>query len=212
MGDSAEGNNVLRDRFPEKRQEQISKRTNVEKVILYYQGKLGNAKATPAFEEYIARLKITSDLIQKYGGIKAVMPILVERYSISMSSARRLYQDAQDAFGSIIHFNRPYHIDTYFSMLMKGAEGSKNAGDWKSYASMMKEYKDSIKEFMGTNEGDLYRKIVIPDFRIGFFPEELKVKLDRDWKSKLEKLREAKRRDEIEDAIVVDDSDEEDSL
>lgn len=212
MGDSAEGNNVLRDRFPEKRQEQINKRTNVEKVVLYLKGKLGNAKISPAMEEYIARLKATSDLIGKHGGIKSVMPILMDRYDISPSSARRLYQEAQDVYGDITHFNRPFHIDTYMSMLLKSVEGAKNAGDWRSVNGMLKEYKDAIKEFMGTNEGDLYRKIVIPDFRIGFFPEELKVKLDRDWKSKLEKLREAKRRDEIEDAIVVDESDEEDPL
>lgn len=211
MGDSAEGNNVLRDRFPEKRQELISKRTNVEKAVMYFKGMIPNAKLSPAFEEYIARLKATSDLIQKHGGIKAVMPILMERYDISISTAKRLYDEAQRAYGDLTNFNRPYHIDTYMSKLLQFAEGAKNSGDWRSANGFLQQYRDAIKEFMGTNEADLYKKIVVPEFRIGFFPEELKLKMEPNFESKMKKLREDKFR-EVEEAVIIEPEDEENSL
>ena len=191
MGDSAKNNNVIRDRFPEKRQEIIAKRTNVEKLIMFYQGKIPNAKLSPRMQEYEAKLKATSDLIAKHGSVKAVLPILMVRYEVSMTTAKRLYDDAQLAFGSMVKLNRPMWIDTYMGMLLKGIEGAKNDGDWKSYANMTKDLKDAIEKFMGTDDTAVYQKIQIPDFKLGFFPEELKTKMEANWKQKLEKLKEA---------------------
>lgn len=210
MGDSAKNNNVIRDRFPEKRQEIIAKRTNVEKLIMFYQGKIPNAKLSPRMQEYEAKLKATSDLIAKHGSVKAVLPILMVRYEVSMTTARRLYDDAQLAFGSMVKLNRPMWIDTYMGMLLKGIEGAKNDGDWKSYANMTKDLKDAIEKFMGTDDAAVYQKIQIPDFKLGFFPEELKTKMEANWKQKLEKLKEDKYR-EIEEAVVIN-PDEEDTL
>lgn len=210
MGDSAKNNNVIRDRFPEKRQEQINIRTNHEKIILYLQGKLGNAKLSPKMEERLARLKTTADLIEKHGNIKDVLPILMDRYDISPSSARRMYQEAQEAYGAITHFNRQYHIDTYVGMLLKGAKGAKESGDWKSYAAIMRQYESAIEKFMGTDDAAVYQKIQIPDFKLGYFPEELKVKREPNWEAKLVKLKEDKYR-EIEEAVVIN-PDEEDTL
>ncbi len=210
MGDSAKNNNVIRDRFPEKRQEIIAKRTNVEKLIMFYQGKIPNAKLSPRMQEYEAKLKATSDLIAKHGSVKAVLPILMVRYEVSMTTAKRLYDDAQLAFGSMVKLNRPMWIDTYMGMLLKGIEGAKNDGDWKSYANMTKDLKDAIEKFMGTDDAAVYQKIQIPDFKLGFFPEELKTKMEANWKQKLEKLKEDKYR-EIEEAVVIN-PDEEDTL
>ncbi len=210
MGDSAKNNNVIRDRFPEKRQEIIAKRTNVEKLIMFYQGKIPNAKLSPRMQEYEAKLKATSDLIAKHGSVKAVLPILMVRYEVSMTTAKRLYDDAQLAFGSMVKLNRPMWIDTYMGMLLKGIEGAKNDGDWKSYANMTKDLKDAIEKFMGTDDAAVYQKIQIPDFKLGCFPEELKTKMEANWKQKLEKLKEDKYR-EIEEAVVIN-PDEEDTL
>lgn len=211
MGNSAEHNNVIQDRFPEKRQEQLGLRTNTEKIILYLQGKLGKAKLSPAMEERLNRMKQTSELITKYGGIKKVLPILCERFGISFPSARRLYRDSQDAYGSITHFNRQYHIDTYIGMVMEGINLAKGAGDFKAYAKLLELHKEAIEKFMGTNEAEMYRKIQPPDFRIGVFPEELKLKADPNWKSKIEKLKQDKYND-IEEAIVLEPEHEEDPL
>lgn len=211
MGDSAKNNNVIQDRFPQKREQIIAKRTNVEKLIMFYQGKIPNAKLSPRMKEYEAKLKATSDLIAKHGTVKGVLPILMERYEISMSTAKRLYDDAQAAYGAMVKFNRPTWIDTYMGVLMKGIEGAKNDGDWKSYANMTKDLKDAIEKFMGTNEADLYKKLVIPPFKLGFFPEELKTKMEPNWKAKMEKLKEDKYH-EIEEAVIIEPGDEEDSL
>jgi len=123
-----------------------------------------------------------------------------------------LYIDAQDAYGAITHFNRQFHIDTYIQMIIETANMARDAGDYKSHVSYMKEYKEAIEQFMGTNEADVYKRIQIPDFKIGFFPEELKTKLPANWKARLEKLKETKRKDEIEDAIVLTSEDEENTL
>jgi len=212
MAANTENNNVLNDRWPEKKEKELSTRSDVEKIILFLQGKLQNTVLSPALEEKIRRLKKASELITKYGGVKKVTPILQELYGISFSSARRLYIDAQDAYGAITHFNRQFHIDTYIQMIIETANMARDAGDFKSHVSYMKEYKEAIEQFMGTNEADVYKRIQIPDFKIGFFPEELKTKLPANWKARLEKLKETKRKDEIEDAIVLTSEDEENTL
>lgn len=200
----SENNNVLQDRWPERKEQELSLRTDIEKIILYFQGKLPNTKLSPGLEEKINRMKRVSELITKYGGAKKVIPIIQELFEISFSSARKLYIETQDAFGEVTHFNRQFHIDTYIQMLIEGANQAKATGDFKSYSSMMKEYKEAIEKFMGTNESDLYKRLQVPQIQIGFFPEELKTKLPANWKSRLEKLKEAKRKDEIEDAIVLE--------
>lgn len=214
MGNSAENNNVLNNRWPEKKSEQLSLRTDVEKIVLFQQGKLPNAHMTEALQEKMNRMKQTTLIIQKYGGAKKVIPILQDLFDISFSQANRLYKETQDAYGAITHFNRGYHIDTYVQLLLEGIQLAKGSGDMRSYHGLLKEYKDAIREFMGTNEADLYKKLQVPEYQIGFFPEELKTKLPKDWKYRLEKLKEAKRKDEIEDAIVIDSNDdsEEDPL
>jgi hypothetical protein len=149
-------------------------------------------------------MKQTAELISKYGGAKKVIPIVQELFDLSFSQARRLFIETQEAFGEVTHFNRQFHIDTYVQMLVEGANQAKKAGDFRSYSSLMKEYKEAIKEFMGTNEADIYKRLQVPEFQVGFFPEELKIKLPQNFKSKLEKLKEAKRKDEIEDAIILE--------
>jgi len=214
MPDSAQNNNVLQDRWPEKKEKELSLRTDVEKIILYFRGELPNTRLSPALEEKINRMKQTSALISKYGGAKKVIPIMEELWDISFPTARRLFIETQEAFADITHFNRQYHIDTYINMVIQGANQARDAGDFRSYQGLLKEYKEAIKDFMGTSDADLYRKITVPPFQVGFFPEILKTKIPANWKSRLEKLKEAKRKDEIEDAIVILDSqdNEEDPL
>jgi hypothetical protein len=207
-------NNIIQDRWPEKKEQQISLRTDVEKIILFFRGELPNTKMTPALEEKINRMKQTSKMIEKYGGAKKVIPLMEELWDISFSTARRLYIETQEAYGDITHFNRQYHIDTYLNMVMQGANEAREAGDFKAYQGLLKEYKEAIKEFMGTSDADMYKQIQIPEFQLGFFPEELKTKLPKNWKEKLEQLKESKRKEDIEDAIIIDTepTDEKDSL
>ncbi len=206
---NSEHNNVLQDRWPAAKVKELNLRTDVEKIILYFQGKLPNTILSPALEEKIQRMKQCSELIRKHGGAKKVIPVLEELYDIGFAAASRLYQETQDAFGDITHFNRQYHIDTYVQMLIEGANQAKAQGDFRSYATMMREYKDAIKDFMGTNEADMYKQLQVPALELGFFPEELKVKIPANYKQRLERLKEAKRKDEIEDAIVLEPSNEE---
>lgn len=211
----SEHNNVLQDRWPERKEQELNLRTDVEKIILYFQGKLPNTKLSAALEEKIQRMKRTASLIQKHGGAKKVIPILEELYDISFATARRLFIETQEAFGEITHFNRQFHIDTYIQMLIEGANLAKNEKDFRSYSSLMKEYKEAIKEFMGTNESELYKLLQIPEFQVGFFPEELKVKLPPKGQldARIKKLLEAKRKDEIEEAIILEpEPHEEDTL
>lgn len=201
---NSEHNNVLQGRVGEKPIRELTLRTDVEKIILYFQGKLSHHKLSEALERKINRMKQTAELISKYGGAKKVIPIVQELFDLSFSQARRLFIETQEAFGEVTHFNRQFHIDTYVQMLVEGANQAKKAGDFRSYSSLMKEYKEAIKEFMGTNEADVYKRLQVPEFQVGFFPEELKIKLPQNFKSKLEKLKEAKRKDEIEDAIILE--------
>lgn len=204
MAENTENNNVLHNRWPERKEEELSLRTDVEKIILYFQGKLPNAKLSEAMEEKISRMKETSVLIGKYGGAKKVIPILEKKYNVSFSTARRLFIETQDAFGEVTHFNRQYHLDTYIQMIITGANEARDAEDFKSYAALMKQYESAIEKFMGSSDADLYKRIQVPETQYGFFPEELKIKLPNNWKSRLEKIKEAKRKDEMEDAIILE--------
>jgi|SRR5690606_18499087 len=210
MAQNTENNNVLQDRWPEKRQKQLSLRTDVEKIVMFFQGKLPNTELSPALEKKIDRMKECSGLIQKYGGAKKVISMMEGMWGISYSTARRLYNETQEAFGEVTHFNKQFHIDTYMSLLVQGINDAKNNGDGRTYASLMKEYKEAIKEFMGTSDADMYQRIQIPTFEVGFFPEVLKTKLPANWKSRLEKLKEAKQKDEIEDVVVLEPEDDQD--
>jgi hypothetical protein len=205
MSNHQENNNVLQDRWPERKEQELSLRTDTEKIILYFQGKLKNTKLSPALEEKIQRMKQTAELITKYGGAKKVIPILQELFNVSFATARRLFIDTQDAFGEVTHFNRQFHIDTYINMLIEGANQAKKAGDFRSYSNLLKEYKEAIQVFMGTNEADLYKRLVVPEFQVGFFPEELKTKLPPkgQLEARIKKILEAKRKDEIEEATIV---------
>lgn len=205
MSNHTENNNVLQDRWPERREQELNLRTDVEKIILYFQGKLKNTKLSEALELKIERMKQTAELITKYGGAKKVIPILQGRFDVSFATARRLYIETQDAFGEVSHFNRQFHIDTYINMLIEGANQAKKAGDFRSYASLLKEYKDAIQLFMGTNEADLYKRLEVPEFQVGFFPEELKTKLPPkgQLEARIKKILEARRRDEIEEATII---------
>jgi|GEM_PF-2477116 len=210
MAENTENNNVLQDRWPESRKKQLSLRTDVEKIVMFFHGKLPNTELSPALEEKIERMKECSRLIQKYGGAKKVISMMEGLWGLSYSTARRLYHETQEAFGEVTHFNKQFHIDTYMSLLIQGINAAKDNEDGRTYASLMKEYKEAIREFMGTSDADMYSKIQIPTFEVGFFPEELKTKLPANWKSRLEKIKESKRKDEITDAIVLEPGDEQD--
>lgn len=213
MPNTVENNNVLQDRWPEKPIKELTLRTDVEKIILHLRGELPNTKLSPAMEEKLSRLKRTSDLIEKYGGMKKVIPVLQELYDISFSTARRLYIEAQEAFGAVTHFNRAFHVDTYINMLVEGAKLAKDSGDFRSYSSLMDRYREAIEKFMGTTDEEMYKQIQIPEFRVGFFPEILKTKLPQNLAAKIAKLKEERSKEEIEDAIVLEpELDEEDSL
>lgn len=213
MGNNSEHNNVLQNRWPERKEQELSLRTDVEKIILHLRGELPHTKMSPALEEKLRRLKRASELIEKYGGMKKVIPVLQELYDISFATARRLYIEAQEAFGAVTHFNRQFHIDTYIQMLLEGANLAKNAGDYRSYSTMMDRYKDAIKEFMGTTDEEMYKQIQIPPFQVGFFPEVLKTKLPNNLEARIAKLRQERANQEIEDAIVLEpEQDEEDPL
>lgn len=205
MSNHTENNNVLQNRWPERKEQELNLRTDVEKIILFQQGKLPNAKMSPALQEKMDRLKRTVKLIDKYVSAKKVIPILEELYKISFSTANRLYQEAQLAYGDLTYFSRPYHIDTYMSMLIESANMARSAGDFKSHVAYMKQYKEAIQEFMGTNESDLYKNLQVPEFQVGFFPEELKTKLPPkgQLEARIKKILEAKRKDEIEEATIV---------
>lgn len=213
MGNSVQNNNIIQDRWPERKQTELSLRTDVEKIILHLRGELPHTKLSPALEEKLRRLKRTAELIEKYGGMKKVIPVLQELYEISFATARRLYIEAQEAFGAVTHFNRQFHVDTYIQMLVEGANLAKNAGDYRSYSALMDRYKDAIREFMGTTDEEMYRQIQIPPFQVGFFPEVLKTKLPQNLEARIAKLKEERAKDEIEDAIVLEpEQDEEDPL
>jgi hypothetical protein len=205
MAKNIENNNVIQNRWPEKKENQLGLHTDVEKIVLYLQGKLPNSKLSPALEDKLARMKECSNLIQKYGGAKKVISMMEGMWGISYSTARRIYNETQEAFGEVTNLNKQFHLDTYMSFLITGINMAKDNGDGRTFASLMKEYKEAIKEFMGTSDEEMYRKLQIPKFEVGFFPEELKTKLPANWKSRLKKLVEHKKRtDEIEDAIVLD--------
>jgi hypothetical protein len=209
MALNTENNNVLQNRWPERKKEQLGLRTDVEKIVLYHQGKLPNAELSPALEEKITRMKECSKLIQKYGGAKKVISMMEGIWDISYSTAKRIYNETQEAFGEDTNFNKQYHIDTYMQFLITGINMAKDSGDGKTFAGLMKEYKSAIKEFMGTTDADIYKQIKVPNFQVGFFPEELNTKLPANWKSRVKKLVEEKKRtDEIEDAIVLEPSTE----
>lgn len=216
MSNHSENNNVLQDRWPKRKEQELNLRTDTEKIILYFQGKLKNTKLSAALEEKIQRMKQTAELITKYGGAKKVIPIIQELFDVSFATARRLFIDTQDAFGEVTYFNRQFHIDTYINMLIEGANQAKKAGDFRSYAGLLKEYKEAIQVFMGTNEADIYKRLTVPEFQVGFFPEELKIKLPPkgQLEARIKKILEAKRKDEIEEAIVIlePEQHEEDSL
>ncbi|MFN3802188.1 hypothetical protein, partial [Belliella pelovolcani] len=177
MALNVENNNILQDRWPEKKEKELSLRTDVEKIVMHLNGQLPNTKLSSALEDKLKRMKRASKLIDKYGGAKKVIPILQELYDISYSTARIIYKDAQDAFGAISHFNRAYHIDTYINLIVQGINMAKDAGDFRSYQGLVKQYDLAIKDYMGTSEADMYKKILVPQFQVGFFPEELKTKL-----------------------------------
>jgi hypothetical protein len=212
MAANTENNNVLQNRWPERRVQELSLKTDVEKIIMHLRGELPNTKLSPALEEKLRRLKRTSELIEKYGGMKKVIPVLQELYEVSFSTARNYYIQAQDAFGAVTHFNRQYHLDTYIQMIIEGANQAKNSGDYRSYSALMDRYREAIEKFMGTTEEDLYRQIQIPEFQVGFFPEVLKTKLPSNLEQRIAKLKEEKGKEEIEEAVILDESDEEDPL
>ncbi|AEL24019.1 hypothetical protein [Cyclobacterium marinum] len=208
MAKNTENNNVLQNRWPEKKKDQLGLRTDVEKIVLYHQGKLPNAELSPALEEKINRMKECSNLIQKYGGAKKVISMMEGLWGISYSTAKRIYNETQEAFGDLTNFNKQFHIDTYMQFLITGINLAKESGDGKTFTGLMKEYKNAIKEFMGTSEADIYKQIQVPTFEVGFFPEELNTKLPANWKTRVKKLVEEKKRlDEIEDAIVLEPTD-----
>lgn len=212
MAVNTENNNVLQDRWPEKKELELSLRTDVEKIMLYFQGKLPNTTLSAALEEKVNRMKETDRLITKYGGAKKVIPILENKYGISFSTAKRLYDETQDAYGYATHFNRQYHLDLYFNKLIEGINLSKDAGDWRSYGMLLKEYNQAIKDHMGTSLEEAYKNIQVPETSYGFFPEELKTKIPANWRARVEKLKESKRKDEIEEAIILTSEDEQNPL
>lgn len=193
MAKNTENNNVLQNRWPEKKKDQLGLRTDVEKIVLYHQGKLPNAELSPALEEKINRMKECSNLIQKYGGAKKVISMMEGLWGISYSTAKRIYNETQEAFGDLTNFNKQFHIDTYMQFLITGINLAKESGDGKTFTGLMKEYKNAIKEFMGTSEADIYKQIQVPTFEVGFFPEELNTKLPANWKTRVKKLVEEKR-------------------
>jgi len=154
-------------------------------------------------------MKECSLLIERYGGAKKVISMMEGLWEISYSTANRIYNETQLAFGDFTKFDKQYHIDTYIQFLITGINKARDNDDGKTFTGLMKEYKAAIHEFMGTSDADLYKQIQIPDFQVGFFPDELKTKLPANWKSRVKKLVEEKKRaDEIEDAIVLEPSED----
>lgn len=205
MAANTDNNNVLQNRWPQKKEKQLGLHTDVEKIVLYLHGKVPNAKLSPALEEKLNRMKECSKLIERYGGAKKVISMMQGMWGISYSTALRLYNETQEAFGESTNLNKKFHLDTYMNFLIQGLNMARDSGDGRTFTGLMKEYKEAIREFMGTSDKEMYERINIPQFEVGFFPEELKTKLPANWKSRLKKLvNDKKRNDEIEDAIVLD--------
>jgi hypothetical protein len=207
MAKNVDNNNVLQDRFPASKPKMLNLRSDNEKIILYMKGELKNTILSSELEEKINRMKAVSDLITKHGGGKKTIGLVQERYDLSYSAARRLCIDTQEAFGDITSFNRQYHIDTFFEMLVDGINKSLTAGDFKAYATMLKEYRSSIDAFMGDNQSDLYKNLQVPKPMIGFYPEELKIKLPKNYLEILKKISHDKNSAEIEDAVILQSTD-----
>jgi hypothetical protein len=210
MGDSAKNNNVVQDVFSVRKKTLLSMRSDVEKIILHLQGKLPNSELSPELEDKLRKLKIVSELISKYGSAQKTIPLIQERFELSYSGARKLFVQAQDAYGEMTHFNKKFHVDTYIGMLVKAANLAMDEGQFKAFASLMKEYKEAIKEFMSSEEADIYKTLEFPEQIFGVFPEELNIKLPPNYKDIIAKIKQ-KAIEDLEEANVLTAEHEEDT-
>lgn len=175
--------------------------SDLDTITQYLLGKLPRTELSPALEEYIDRMYCCSDLIRTYGSRLKVTPLLMEKYNISRPTAMQLFERTQYIFGSTAKSSQAFYVDILFEDIKKGMNKALNAGDFRAYAQLTKQFADAIKEFTGSADALLYENFEMQQIVIGFFPEKFKVDLPENLEEHLEKLKKAKSKKEYGEKV-----------
>lgn len=154
-----------------------TKNTDNEKLIWYLQGKLKRTDLSSKVEEKLDRIMQTSDLIRRYGSRMKVVPMLEKLFDISTPQAYRYFNDTQAVLATTEQHNQTFWVDILLGDIRENIKKAQLKGDYKSVTALIKIQKETIKELLGDADAAKYDELNPPVPVLGFFPEELKVKM-----------------------------------
>lgn len=158
---------------PAKNKLLTTQNTDVEKIVLYLQGKLKRTDLSAKVQEKVDRMKTVSDMIKKYGSRLKVVPMIERVYGLSSSQSLRIFNETLMVFSITAEQvkSRDFWIDILLGQIMVGMEKALKAGDYKAHASYVGKFKETIVDLVGDDEASKYDKIQPMPIVIGFYPE-----------------------------------------
>lgn len=120
----------------------------IDKLRAYYLGELSeDDPLTEKDQEVLARWKRAEFLYNRYRERPKVVNWLCKEFGISPRSAQQDITNALDFFGTLLRFEKPYHLTLLVEDGFKVLEQMKEDRDWRAYTSMHKTLHDQVKNF-----------------------------------------------------------------
>lgn len=167
----------------------------------YFMGNLERHELSDPLKEYIDRMKVCHQLIEKWSSRTRVASILQKKYDISLATAHKLFERTEYIFGKSIQHSQALHADILLGDLRRLLNKAEAANDFKAAAMFTKQMAEIIEKHMGSAEALLYENFEMQPIVIGFFPEHFKVDLPEDLDAQLAKLKKAKSKKEFGEKV-----------
>jgi hypothetical protein len=167
---------------------------------------------SPKIKEKIQRVWLCQQLREKYLTRLKVLPKLMEEYSISEATARRIYDLTTKCHGKTKPAERAFYVDMLLGEIRETKAFAKKINDPRAMAQCDRNFKETIRDLIPDIDIPPYEELQPVDIIIGFFPELTGITLPANYKQQIEQLKRKKsmKKLDIQDAEILppDDSDE----
>lgn len=153
----------------------LSTHTDEDKIIAYLQGDTKRKRLSPKLQQKYDRYRHCSDLIRRYGSRLKVVPMMEKEYGISYAQASRDFVNTQRIFATTQETNQAFWVDILIGMILEDRAKAIKNEDFRAAATMLRTFKETIKELVGPADVIPYEKLIPPKMVVGFFPETLNV-------------------------------------
>ena len=184
----------------------LTTHSDVDLIIQHIENPDAGTALSEKLEEKLKRIQRCHALTTEHGSRIKVVPELEKEFSISFSTALRIYEDTQLVFAHKLP-KREYWIDIALGRVFETWKMAKDAKDIRGMNAADANMIAIMEKFLQSADRIPYEEFKNPKFIFGFFPQLSKVKIPENWRDEIERIIQRKRNIELNttDAVVLDD-------